>query len=449
MAISLWDTDDLYDSDSKWDANGDSVSAWSSGSNEVADFATVPIYRQTDLIYRRDRDGVPLIYRAIWGPPAPSAEPIRQPNRRAVTLRVYDRDGVLQHILSSNAQRFELGDLGWEMLDNGCGNAQLELARDYRIEQDWRVDVHLWNSPTPCYSGFVVVLPDPGTTERTWKYEVQGGIGLLDRVYVSSTYEGQPVSAIALDLLQQVESRLPQLRVFPTDVEPTLYSTQGVLRFLRTPVKQALQQVSDLAGGYLWGVDERRRMFFRAPSQEVDYHNWVGRHLRTYVPRADYGEIVNELYVKAGKIRDDLDPSDPYHKTNWLPDQLISEQSQQDYGLRQGEYSAPSVLSLIDAAWAGGNELARVSKPRQYARVDGLIYRGTPVTAGGNARIVGRNGRQLTLPKRRLRFALAQGAVEISLELGDMERTVADRIWQLTAREAKESLARQQSQQQL
>lgn len=446
--MPLWDSEALWDSSALWDDVGDSVSSWDSGSNLSDPVETVPIYRQADLIYRRAPEN-PLIYRAIYGDPSGVSASLTQPSRRAITLRIYDRDGVLQHILSSNAAELFLGRLSWDVLDTGCGNAQLELLRDYRIEQDFRVDIHLWNNPEPVYSGFLLERPGAGTTERTWRYEVVGGSGLLERVFVSAVYEGQPVSSIALDLLQQIESRLPQLQVFPVDVEPCSYTTQGTIRFLRTPVKQALQQVADLAGGYVWGVDERRRMFFRAPAIEVDLHTWASRHLRTYEPREDYSEIVTDLYVKGGKIRDDLPPEDPYHKTNWLPDVLVDEAARELYGLREGEYAAPSVLSLIDAAWAGGNELARLSQPRISAKVEGMLYAGTPLTASGQARVIGRNGEQSVLPKRRLRYDVSRSSVTIGLELGDVQYTLADRIWQLKAREAKESLARQQSQQQL
>ena len=93
--------------------------------------------------------------------------------------------------------------------------------------------------------------------------------------------------------------------------------------------------------------------------------------------------------------------------------------------------------------------LAQKSKPRQYASVRGLIYNGERLSCVGQARIVGRDGNQLILPKKKLKFKLTSTGVDVDLELGDLDYTTAVVVSRLAAAAAGESLARQNSQKQL
>lgn len=414
----------------------------------AVEFPRIPVYRLERAQYRRGDLDNPLIYRGLWGPAGLGPGPLEQPNRRALTLRFYDRDGLLHRVLSSNAQQGFILGLNWDISDVGCGQLDLKLSEDIGLEYDFRCDVHLWNQLTPVYSGFLAELPDPGSTERVISYTFLGGYHLLDRVYVTASYQAQPVYGIVVDVLNQAAARLP-ITVEALKIDPIAYSTVGELKFLRTKLTAVLKQLASLAGGYSWGVDSEAQLFFQAPSSEVDLHTWVGKHLETYVPRTDYREIITRLYIKTGKVRSDLDPADPLYKTNWLPDYLDDAAAQDLYGIREGEYSAPSVLNLVDALVAGQVELDRRKAPRRFAQVTGYTFAGTVPTVRGQARIVGRNGQELTYPKKRLRYAVDGSRVKVDLELGDYDATPGDLIGRLAATEAAEQLARQQSQHQL
>lgn len=397
------------------------------------------VYGRWGLVYRRPLDLVP-----------PAAAGLTQPRRPGVTLRLYDRQDVLQRIVSSNAQRSPLLALNWELLDSGCGSFDLELAEDLGVEHGWRVDVHLWNDPDPVYSGFVRELPGPGTTEQTWEISGHGAVDYFDKVLLTGTYQAQQVRGIVLDIIRQAEQRL---RIIVDDglIAPTTYILSGQMKFLRTSLRQALQQLANLAGGYVWGVGADRRFFFRPPSQAIDLHRWVGKHLETYVPRSDSSQLANRIFVKFGKVRDDLSNTSPFYKTNWGVDPVEDFPSQETYGLLEGEYSAPSVLNLIDAYWAASAELKRRKQPIQRATVRGLEYNGEPLTAEGLARIVGRGGHQLILRKKRLKYTLRSGSrVEVGLDLGEqLPETPASWFSQIVFSGAAEALARQQSQVQL
>lgn len=410
----------------------------------------IPAYRLQQAQYRRGDLENPLIYRGLWGPGSLGPGELVQPSRRAITLRFYDRDGLLVRVISSNAQQGYLLGLSWDTSDVGCGQCDLKVSEDLGLSHDFRCDVHLWNQILPIYSGFLLQEPSAGSTERVFAYSFWGGYHLLDRVYVTATYSAQSVYSVVLDVLQQAGLRLSgRVKLNRDKVDYIAYNLSGNLKFLRTKLTAVLKQLAQLAGGYSWGVDAEGDFFFRAPSTEVDLHSWVGKHLETYVPRQDTSQIVNRLFVKTGKVRSDLDPTDTFYKTNWLPDALDDEASQAIYGIREGEYSAPSVLGLVDALVAGQVELDRLKVPRQSATVSGLTFDGTVHQVRGKARIIGRGGAEQTLPKKRLRYSVEGGRVKLELELGDFDPTPGDLIGRLAASEAAEALTRQQSQQQL
>ncbi len=412
------------------------------------EFPRIPVYRLDRAQYRRGDLDNPLIYRGLWGPAGLGPGPLEQPSRRAITLRFYDRDGLLRRVLSSNAQHFPLVGLSWDVSDVGCGQLDLKLSEDIGLEFDYRCDVHLWNQLTPVYSGFLVEEPAPGSTERIAAYTFLGGYYLLDRVYITGTYTAQKLYGIVVDVFNQAAARL-RVTVNSLKIDPVTYTTFGDLKFLRTKFTAVLKQLAALAGGFSWGVDAEGEFFFQAPTDEVDLHTWVGKHLETYVPRVDTRDVVTRLYIKTGKVRSDLPTTDTFYKTNWLPDQLDDAPAQAIYGIREGEYSAPSVLNLVDALVAGQVELDRRKVPRRFASVTGMTFAGEVPTVRGQARIVGRGGQELTYPKKRLRYSVEGSRVKVDLELGDYDPTPGDLIGRLAATEAAEQLARQQSQQQL
>lgn len=414
----------------------------------AVEFPRIPVYRLERAQYRRGDLDNPLIYRGLWGPAGLGPGPLVQPNRRAITLRFYDHAGLLTRVLSSNAQQGYILGLDWEISDVGPGQCNLKTSQELGLGFDYRLDVHLWNQLTPVYSGFLVEDPSPGSTERVASYTFLGGYHLLDRVYITATYSAQSVYGIVADVLSQAQARLP-IALNALKLEPVTYSTIGELKFLRTKLTAVLKQLAALAGGYNWGVDSETEFFFQKPSQEVDMHRWVGKHLETYVARNDYRDIITRLYIKTGKVRSDLPADDPLYKTNWLPDYLDDAPAQEIYKIREGEYSAPSVLNLVDALVAGQVELDRRKVPRKFASVTGMTFDGEVPTVRGQARIIGRGGEQLIYPKKRLRYSVDGSRVKVDLELGDYDPTPGDLIGRLAATEAAEQLARQQSQQQL
>ena len=389
-------------------------------------------------------NGGGYIYRGHPGPPV-AFPTLSQPDRKAVTVRIYDSSDLLQNILSSNVQNCPILGLSWELLDIGCGAFDMELSEDLGLKHGWRVDIHLWNRPYPIYSGIVRELPGAGSTEQTFEYGGFGPVGAFEKAYLTATYTPKPLREIVLDVIGKFDRQL-RYQIASSEVAPISYLPSGDLRWVRVPLKQALQSLANLAGGFVWGVDARRRFFFRPPSEAIDVHSWVGRHLDTYVPKEDTTQLVNRLFVKSGLVRG----AGEFVKTNWCDIPVDNLSSQALYGLSEGTHDASALTSQLDAYRSAGTDLAKRSRPSQKASVSGLSYNGEEISAAGQARIVGRGGRELILPKKRLRFALKAGRVEVRLDLGDqLPDTPATWIAAVSSKIEAEAIARQQSQSQL
>lgn len=413
------------------------------------------------LIYRlpllRYRDG--SIYRGSYrGPGAGAGEGVALPRRPAASLKIYDREGLKLAEVTSNSGRQLLHKLSFELLPTGPGQLQMELTdlpRWADITHETRVDVHLWNSPTPIYSGFVQEPPLPGGTEFGYDFEGHGFFQHLERVLVTATYQHQLVHVAVDDVIRRFVE--PQTRVVYNagKILPSTYEIVGPLKFIRTPAKQVLKQLGNLAGGYEWGVDERREFWFGPEDTTVldAARAWVGKHVESAVFRADSRNVVNRMYVVLGQVRNDLATDHPLYKTNHLEDPLEAAGaggSQEIYGIREGTHRAPGVLTPTDAVRSAAVDLARKKDPIQRGTVKGIEFQGDQITCRGRARITSRDGRTAyVLPLKRVRYRVEGARVAVELELGDLEPRPYHFEGELVARQAAEELARQASQPQL
>lgn len=412
----------------------------------AAPMAIIPIYHQDGDFYRYKPDS--KIYRQLPGALYGSGLP--QPHRRAITIRVYDRTDILKEIVSSNTGEGFLVDASFDLQGSGCGAFEVELTKKIDVGHDWRFDIHLWNDPLPWYSGFLQRLPRAGSTERSYKYSGHGGVSMFSRVQLSKKYPGQRVDKIVKDVFQTAEAALGSRIIYAESlIDVSKYSTTADVRFINTPMKDAMKQLSNLAGGFEYGVDERRRMFFRKPSTKVDVHAWVGKHVETYVPEEDSSGVVNVMKIKAGKVRTDIPTDNLYYKTNFLLTQLENKKSIEDYGRREGTYSAPSVISLIDATRAAAVDLKRKMVPPVTAKVRNILLEGQKISASGYFRVIGKGGVSLTLPMKKVKYTIRGAREMVEADLGELVNEVASWVADLKAREALEDLARQQSQNQL
>lgn len=411
-------------------------------------------YRLPGLLYRSG-----LIYRGLYGGGDAVAGGVVLPRRRGVLLRLFDPQGRRVAEITTNSGRQTLHKLSFELLPTGPGAFDMELTElppGVEPSHEWRVDVHLWNSVSPIYSGYVQEPPLPGGTDYGFAYEGHGYFGQTERVLVSGRYEPGTLVHQAVDDLvrREIEPRTGVL-YRASKIEATTYRLQSPLKFLNTPFRDAMRQLANLAGGWEWGVDELRHFWFRAEDDSVidAARLWVGKHVETAVFRADSSKVLNHLRISQGQVRNDLASDHPLYKTNWLEDPLEDVgvgSSQERYGIRMGVHRAPNVLSPTDAVRSAAAELRRRRDAPPRATVKGLEFQGVPITCRGLARIASRDGRQIyLLAPKRARYRVEGARVAVDLELGDLEPRPYHFEAELVARQAAEELARQASQQQL
>lgn len=376
---------------------------------------------------------------------------LTQPSRPGVTIRFFDRSDVLKGVISTNTSKCLLSAMRFELLDTGPGMFELTLASDppFQVLHDSRVDIHLWNDPDPYYSGAVQSITWPGSTERARTLSGFGYSEHVNRILLDGTWESKYAWEIVRDILK--DQVAPNTKVLFDDALIERSTDYLISKFVlqRTAPKDALKQLAALAGGAIYGVNENRRFFWRSPSATITEHLWYGRHVGEITGDLDAAKLANRYWIKLGSIRTDLAPTDPFLKTNWLKEYIESTESQATYGRRDTVYTAPSMLDALDALRAADVDMTNNSVPQNPIRLKDVIFDGQRVTADGNVRVVGVGARELSLPKKKAIYRATGPRVSLELELGALERSPAEWISELTAREALEQLSRQQSQTQL
>lgn len=376
---------------------------------------------------------------------------LTQPSRPAAEIRFYNRDDVLQGIVSTNAGRSLLGNLRFELLDTGPGMFDFSLAGNppFEVKHEDRIDIHLWNDPQPYYSGALQSMTWPGATQRTREFSGFGYSEHLNRILLDGTWENKYVWEIVRDLISLQIA--PFTRVLYDDSLLERSTAYMVSKFVlqRVSAKDALKQLAALAGGANYGVDEKRRFFWGAQATAVTEHLWYGKHVGGITGDLDAAKLINRQWIKLGSIRTDLSPDDPFLKTNWLKEYIEDPDSINLYGRRDNVFQAPSMLDALDALRAAEVDMTAKATPANPIRLRDVIFAGTKITAQGNLRIVGVGGLELELPKRKATYRATGSRVQLELELGELERSPAVWIAELTSRQAFEDLSRQQAQTQL
>lgn len=373
---------------------------------------------------------------------------LTQPGRPGVLIKFFDKDDVLQGVISTNTGRCILSKMDFDLLDTGPGKFDLTLAADPSspILHEYRMDIHLWNDPEPYYSGAVQSIPWTGSTDRTRQYTGFGYSEHLNRILIDGTWENKYPWEIVRDILR--DQIAPNTKVLLDDSQIARSTEYLVSRFVlqRASAKDTLRQLAALAGGAKYGVDHRRRFFWKAEATEVTEHLWQGKHVGGVTGELDAAKIVNRQWIKLGSIRTDLAPTDPFLKTNWLIESLEDTDSQALYGRRDNVFQAPSMLDALDAVRAASIDMAAKSVPSNPIRLKDVFFDGTRITAEGLVRIVGVGGAELTLPKKKANYRISGSRVQLDLELGELERSPAEWISELAAKQSLEQLSRQQSQ---
>lgn len=374
---------------------------------------------------------------------------------------VYIHDGdVLVAVLSGDAADSRLSKLRFELTPTGCGSLDMEvtsLPAGVRLGHAARVDVRLkdvrqpgratyegW--PPPIYSGYVQQVPADGSTEWPRKYRAFGWYGLLDKLKVDRTFTNAPVWRIVDTLVRSLETASAGRLVYNSSKIEVGKLGAGSsfpvteIRFAHVTYRAALTQLAGLAGGYEFGVDAQREVWFRAPLTEPsrEAHLWVGPHVHTVTCTEDSTDLVNRLWIKSGKRQSAGD--------NYLPLPLDAdgmEGSQAVYGIREGEVTAPSVFDDVDAYRWGATELAEKSVPRKTISISEIdsVEHFRP-DCSSPVRLTMDNGESITVPVSKVVYSIDRG-ITCSIQLGEVAPTPGRLSSELQAQQARAELLQQ------
>lgn len=391
------------------------------------------------------RFGDGTIYRGPRAATPDYAAGVTLPRRRSVVLRFYDAQGLKFHEISSDTGNQVLLKGDFELLQSGPGSGSFSLAvRPAGVTHGTRVDLHLWGSSTPIWSGWIQGIPSPGRwSHPPFDFRAFGFSAQLDWTYVEdATWTTTPVHEIVDEVIR-------------TYVEPTtriLYSAPAISALARynvqelrgrvIPCKKLLEQLSSLAGVFEFGAGPDRQFFFRPESQVITEHWWAGRHFAATDPDEDSSRIANRLWVQHGKRSADGD--------SYLPLPLEDKASQRDHGVRVGVVRAPSVYNQADAYRFASVELSRLAEPTVRLPVRNLEYTGTPILCRGSARVVAEDGSaEYVLRKRRVVYRIASERVSVDVDLGERMLTDAEWISELFATQSRIELVQQMANRQI
>jgi len=361
----------------------------------------------------RYRDGT--VYRG-----EPRLEPVpaslSMPGRDGAELRVYDDVGRLVGICSSEWGTQTLLSARATVTTAGPGALEFSLAERpaWAMTHGTRVDLHLWGGPEPVWGGYITSAPSALSTRRPYRYDAVGWRSQLAGVIIpQQTWSGWRIVQVVRDLVRRYVEPRTSIVMDPILIDERATYILGDYRAERATLTSVLDDLRDLAGLYVWGVDAQRRFRFQPVSQEVGWHWWVGVHCTECEAEEDSSKLANRIWVKMGKRL-------PQTSDQWLTYPLEDLASQRTYGARDGSITAPSVFSEADAVRMASVTLAERREPTVRLRLRGLAVE-EPVPCVGRARVVGPDGDEETRPIDEVTYSVTGARIEVEVDLGDRQ----------------------------
>nr|DAV91515.1 MAG TPA: tail protein [Caudoviricetes sp.] len=357
------------------------------------------------------------------------------------TVIAYNDDGTKTAIFGAGSESNSLKQLTFEVVETGCGKVELtfnKLPVNTELSYKQRIDIHLFNDSRPWYSGYILQRPIEGTTATdSFKFTGHGYYNLLEKIIINKTYEKMEVSAIVLDIAKDIEKKvglvLNKDKIISTDYTITKIELDHVT------AKEALNQLSDFAIDYVYGIDEYRQLYFKPRIADINEQArlWVGQHLTKYEPTWNIEDIVNHAYIKGGNIDDEGE--------QWLAE-VEDLESQELYKVQEDILTLPSAYSVEDAERWGESQLVNLAKPKKSAKVSGVKLEypradGTffvrKLSTQGQAVITTLDGELFTYPISKLKYTVSSDkGIQLDMELGEIPDAI-DRYFANLDRDAK------------
>lgn len=272
----------------------------------------------------------------------------------SIQVYFYNRQGRRLGQASTEQGVVRLIKATFTLTENGCGSAELDLTTDlgFTLDLGYYIDIHLFHSETPWYSGLISRVPRTGNLsdrENTLHVRCFGFYSMLEKCILKG--DGlRPTSFALTDVTSIVVSLAtgfigPKIGavINPSKIEPVDYLATS-LNFEMATARKALEDLSEIAQNYVFGVDASRSFFFRRRERGTSRESaFPTHHVSEVNVERNLESLVNRVYVRSG----DLDSgSNPVIMRE-------AKDSQRQYGLHEKLLSAPTILNSADILrWA-------------------------------------------------------------------------------------------------
>jgi len=343
---------------------------------------------------------------------------------KGVKLKIYDRDGIKLQEIGDDIQNNILGKVRFELIERGCGAFSFELKGlpSIDIEFTHRVDIHLFGDVNPWFSGEVFKLPETGTTERPYKYSGFGYAYQLDTTRINQAYNSTAFPASSDREIGKIVKHLMTNFIEPnSDIVYNEFKIESPgfevtdINFDRISAKQALEKLKDIAQNFIYGVDEKRELFFKAVDSEVnqDAIRFVGKHINSFKPKQpDSSAVVNVIDIVSGLITSG---------SNYIAT-VEDTDSQDTYGKRWAKLSIPEALNINDAERWGNYRLSQLKNPKKSAKLKNVdIIDQTRIAAEGKARIFDIDGTAHEFYIKKVIYTSSERGISMDWHLGEID----------------------------
>jgi hypothetical protein len=312
----------------------------------------------------------------------------------AVKIYFYNRAGRRLGELSSEHYNRQLLDVNFELVENGCGSASIELAEypSFSVELGTYIEVFLYQSTIPWYSGIIMKVPSPATfgENSAITLEVFGFYQLLEQVILKTAatkptqYGYTNVTSAAYDIAVNFIGPNLSVGIDPNRFEPSSYVATE-LDFELAHAKKALKDLADLSRDYIFGIDAKRKVFFRARRTKSTNLgiSFLTHNIEKLEVIRDLDSVVNRLYVKSGSSRGDAGQG-----TNLaLEDPIEDVDSQRIYGVREKVETVPTLVNTTDVDQWGQWFIDQHSEPEETVTIRLTDIGTIPYVPGDSIRV--------------------------------------------------------------
>lgn len=340
-----------------------------------------------------------------------------------VQVVFYNKDGTKTAIFGNNTEDNSFSQLQFELTKTGCGGATLSFKKFpafTEIMYGQRISIHLFGDKRPWYSGYVMTRPDSGGTSDDYKITCYGYFNKLERVLIFGEYANKEIAEIVKDICRQAEKKtgiaFNQSKIYKVGYNISKIVFDGV------SAKEALEQLSEFATDYVYGVDEYHEFYFKPRVDEINEEArfWVGAHLNSFIPSQDISKIVNYARIKGAAVDGEGE--------SWLAT-VEDKASQEQYGISEAVWTLPTAYTAKDAERWGQSELDKVKNPKLSAKVGGVelnypkpdgVFWVRRLSVDGQALITDTDGKARQYPITKLKYTVSgDKGISCDMELGE------------------------------